>query len=64
MPLPKYKHSKSNTRTRRAAWLTSLKAPAMHRCPKCDTPKLTHRACPVCGLYNRKVAPAMRRPRE
>jgi len=63
MPLPKYKHAKSNTRERRAVWLNSLRAPAFQRCAKCDTPKLSHRACPVCGFYNGKYAPQLKRER-
>lgn len=61
MALPKYKTSKSNTRTRKAVWLHSLKAPAVHTCPNCSQAKQVHRACPSCGFYNGKYVPQMKR---
>ena len=48
-PLPKKKHAKSRTKTRKAA--ISLKIPQLIRCPKCNSLRLPHRKCPNCGYY-------------
>ncbi|MDP2632166.1 MAG: 50S ribosomal protein L32 [Candidatus Curtissbacteria bacterium] len=48
-PLPKKKHAKSRTRTRKAA--ISLRLPTLVTCPKCQSPKFPHHVCPNCGFY-------------
>ncbi len=54
MAVPKRKHSKKRTRTRRAQW--KIAAVGTHSCPQCHAPKLPHRVCQSCGTYNgRKV---------
>jgi large subunit ribosomal protein L32 len=47
--LPKKKTSRSRQRRRRM----HLRAPlaALTVCPRCRSPRLSHRACPVCGTY-------------
>ena len=52
MAVPKRKMSRSNTRSRRAQWKTTL--PQLMTCPNCREQKLTHVACPTCGQYNRR----------
>ena len=64
MALPKYKHAKSNTRTRRAVWLNALKTPEVNTCPFCSRPKQTHRACAYCGTYKNLKVAALKRTRE
>jgi large subunit ribosomal protein L32 len=56
--VPKRKMSRSNTRSRRAQWKTTL--PQLMACPNCREPKLPHTACPTCGQYNRRqvIAPS------
>lgn len=49
MALPKYKTSKSNTRTRKASW--KLKTKSYVVCPNCGEVKLPHRICKACGFY-------------
>lgn len=51
MAHPKRKHSKSRTRTRRAVYYKSVKAPTTMECPNCSTVKMLHHACPACGHY-------------
>ncbi|MFC1554590.1 50S ribosomal protein L32 [candidate division KSB1 bacterium] len=54
MALPKRKISKSRRDKRRTHW--TLSAPSLMECPQCHQPKLTHRACPNCGHYNKREA--------
>lgn len=51
MPVPKRKTPRSKTRSRKAQWFNSLKAPAYATCPQCKKAKLPHRACANCGTY-------------
>jgi large subunit ribosomal protein L32 len=44
--------SRSNTRSRRAQWKSTL--PQLMTCPNCREHKLPHTACPTCGTYNRR----------
>lgn len=54
MALPKRRHSKARTRTRRSTWKTSITVSSA--CPQCHEPKLPHRVCGSCGYYKgRKV---------
>lgn len=54
MAVPKKKMSRMRTHSRRSAW--KIKRPATSVCPRCNTVKLPHRACPTCGTYrNREV---------
>jgi len=52
-PLPKKKHAKSRTRTRKAA--ISLNLPKLVSCPKCQNLKFPHQACSTCGFYKEGV---------
>ena len=60
MPLPKYKMSRANTRTRKATWKRGLKAPDLTECPQCHQPKLAYRVCMKCGYYKGKNVIAMK----
>lgn len=51
MAVPKYKMSRSNTRSRKAVWKAKLKAPELVECPQCHRTKMAHRACTKCGYY-------------
>jgi large subunit ribosomal protein L32 len=57
MPVPKRRHSHARKNKRRS----QKKITTAHyvECPKCHSPKLPHRVCPVCGTYNGKqvIAP-------
>jgi large subunit ribosomal protein L32 len=51
--------SRSNTRARRSQWKTT--ATALTTCPNCKGQKLSHTACPTCGVYKgRQYAEALR----
>ncbi|HHY09704.1 MAG TPA: 50S ribosomal protein L32 [Firmicutes bacterium] len=50
MAVPKRKHSKARTRSRKANW-RRIAAPNANTCPSCGEPKLPHRACLSCGSY-------------
>jgi large subunit ribosomal protein L32 len=63
MALPKYKLSKSNTRTRKSAWKAT--APELGVCPSCGKSRPTHTICPHCGFYKgRMFKPRRRAKRE
>jgi large subunit ribosomal protein L32 len=48
-PLPKKRHAKARSRTRKAA--IKYKLPDLVTCPNCQSLKLTHRTCLKCGYY-------------
>ncbi|MFG1923640.1 MULTISPECIES: 50S ribosomal protein L32 [Cryptosporangium] len=50
MAVPKRKMSRSNTRSRRAQWKTTVVN--TQPCDRCRSPKLPHAACSNCGYYN------------
>jgi large subunit ribosomal protein L32 len=53
--VPKRKHSKARTASRRAEWL-KIDGPRLSECPQCHELKIQHRVCAKCGYYNeRKV---------
>lgn len=49
MAVPKKKRTRSRSRHKKAAW----KVTAAHTlaCPRCGSPRLSHRACSNCGTY-------------
>jgi large subunit ribosomal protein L32 len=49
MAVPKQRQSHSRTHKRRAQH--KISPPGLHSCPRCHSPKLPHRVCPVCGTY-------------
>jgi large subunit ribosomal protein L32 len=53
MPNPKRRHSKSRSRKRRAH--DALTPVGSSDCPNCGAPRLSHRVCPSCGFYNKRV---------
>ncbi|NLJ80600.1 MAG: 50S ribosomal protein L32 [Firmicutes bacterium] len=50
MAVPKRKHSKARTRSRKANW-KRIKIMGSVACPNCHEPKLPHRVCLNCGTY-------------
>jgi large subunit ribosomal protein L32 len=42
--------SRSNTRSRRSQWKTTV--PTLTECPRCRKQKLPHTVCGFCGTYN------------
>jgi large subunit ribosomal protein L32 len=50
MAVPKRKTSRTRRDTRRATHAGT--APSVSECPQCHSPKLSHRVCPKCGMYN------------
>jgi len=56
MPLPKRRHSHSRKNKRRSHF--KLYPINYCECPKCHSPRMPHRVCPVCGYYNGKLVVA------
>ncbi len=54
MPLPKYKKSRSATRSHKAVWKAGLKTPTLVECPQCHQYKMAHAVCTSCGYYKGK----------
>jgi large subunit ribosomal protein L32 len=52
MAVPKRKLSKSRKRLRRGQHKAA--SVATQACPRCSSPKLSHRVCPTCGYYRGK----------
>src|ERR671927_487857 len=52
MAVPKRRMSKSRKRLRRGHH--SAAGPSTQACPRCGSPKLSHRACDSCGYYRGK----------
>jgi large subunit ribosomal protein L32 len=50
MAVPKRKTSKTRRDTRRATHAAAV--PSVSECPQCHAPKLSHRICPNCGMYD------------
>lgn len=53
MALPKRRHSISRRNNRRSHYRLTL--PHLSVCPKCNEPRLPHRACPHCGFYKGRL---------
>ncbi len=53
-PLPKRKYPRVRQRKRRGNH--RLRAPHVVTCRQCRSPRLAHRACPVCGTYRGREA--------
>jgi large subunit ribosomal protein L32 len=53
MPNPKRRHSTRRTALRRSH--DFLTAVGLSECPNCHEKKLPHRACPKCGVYNKRL---------
>ncbi len=55
MAVPKQRQSHSRTNKRRSQH--KIDAPSLMHCPQCQSPRLPHRVCSVCGFYKgREVA--------
>ena len=50
MAVPKRKTSRARRDARRANHVAA--GPTVGECPRCHSPKLPHRVCPNCGMYN------------
>jgi large subunit ribosomal protein L32 len=50
MAVPKRKTSRARRDARRATHAPT--APTVVDCPQCHSPRLPHRVCPTCGMYN------------
>ncbi|MBU2036255.1 50S ribosomal protein L32 [Patescibacteria group bacterium] len=48
-PLPKKKHTRSRSATRKISQRLSLGS--LVKCPNCSKLKWPHKACPSCGKY-------------
>jgi large subunit ribosomal protein L32 len=49
MAVPKKRTSRTRRDKRRATH--RARAPRLNECPRCHSPRLPHRVCPVCGTY-------------
>jgi large subunit ribosomal protein L32 len=54
MSEPKKKRSQSRKGKRRSHH--ALTGPALILCSNCKSPKLSHRVCPTCGMYDGRQA--------
>lgn len=52
MAVPKKR--KTSTRGKQGRAHKNVMAPALGKCPKCGSPKLTHAVCETCGYYGDK----------
>ncbi len=48
--LPKRKYAKSRQGKRRNH--LGINLPSLDYCPQCNSPKLHHHVCPICGTYS------------
>ena len=55
MALQKRRLGRSRIRNRRTAWSNSFKKPLTSTCPNCNAPKLPHRVCMKCGVYDNET---------
>ena len=49
MAVPKKRQSSARRDKRRANHKAAV--PTLNPCPRCHSPRLPHRVCPVCGTY-------------
>lgn len=56
MAVPKRKMSRSNTRSRRSQWKTTVVSTVACENPACREPRLPHTACAGCGQYGARGA--------
>ena len=49
MPVPKRKKSRARRNNRRAHQHLAL--PQIQKCPRCGSPRISHRVCVSCGFY-------------
>ena len=54
MGVPKKKRSQSRQRSRNAEQKKFFSGVSI--CPRCQSPKLSHFACPSCGYYKGRLA--------
>jgi large subunit ribosomal protein L32 len=55
MAVPKKKHSHARTAQKKAHWLSALSAPSTAACGNCGETTVSHRACPSCGYYRKRM---------
>jgi len=55
MPLQKRRLGRSRIHHRRSAWMRrASRKPLVVTCPECGEPRIPHRVCMKCGVYNRE----------
>ncbi len=55
MPLQKRRLGRSRIHHRRSAWMRKAgRKPLVVACPECGEPRMPHRVCLKCGVYNRQ----------
>ena len=59
-PLPKRKYPSSRQGKRRSH--LAIKMPHVVDCPNCKSPRLAHKACPICGRYRSREVISMPAP--
>ncbi len=59
MAVPKCKVSKAR-RDKRRSNVWKLDVPGIVACPSCGAPRLPHRACKACGMYNGREVVAVK----
>ncbi len=54
MALQKRRRGPARTAHQRSAWMkkSGENHMAVQACPACNTPKIPHRVCMACGVYN------------
>ena len=62
MAVPKKRTSSTRRDKRRAH--DRVAAPRLNECPQCHSPRLPHRACPVCGTYAGREVIEFKAPEE
>ena len=59
MAVPKAKVSKAR-RDKRRSNVWKLEIPGVVACPNCGAPRMPHRACKACGMYNGREVVAVK----
>ncbi len=59
--LPKRRYAKARQGKRRSH--LGVSSPSLDTCPQCQSPKMSHRACPVCGTYDGREVIETKGPR-
>ena len=61
MALPKQRHTRHRRDRARKQYDTTFVNTS--RCPQCEGPVLTHKACPQCGTYKGREVVKMKAPK-
>jgi len=60
--LPKRKRAKARQSKRRSNF--KITPPSLQNCPQCNSPKLSHYACPTCGTYAGREVVEIKSPKK